>query len=128
MKDFTEAQRLSFQDRLPRRVRSRDAEGRLDAFYIEYYYGALDFGKLLGDPDKSPLMVKYAEAEDNSGDQPALLIFSRPHNPIYVIYPARLYWVDNVRPSIYIHSSMNGQICIATLENFLRGVPVGFGS
>lgn len=127
MKDFTEAQRTSFQDRLPERVAKKDVEGKLvrGRYYCEYYYGKLDFGEIMTKPDKSDLMFRYSEATDNAGDQIPLLFFSRPYNPIYVIYPERLYWVDMVRPAIYIDTSMAGRVCIASLENFLEGVPFG---
>lgn len=118
---LTDAQRESFQQRLPSRVVKYKTA--LDNFHVEYKYGNLDFGLLLTKPDRSPIVEAFAEARDNSGDKFPLLIFSRPGNPIYVASNV-LYWVDFVPAVIYIDSSMlESKMVIMSLDQFMEGYP-----
>lgn len=123
--DFTEAQRTAFQDKLPDRVAKRDRYGTfLQGYHVEYSYAEqVDFGLLLSRPDHSAIISRYEEVQDNAGSQIPVLVFSRPYNPIYLVYPSCIHWVDRVNPAVYIDSPMVGRVCIAVLENFLREVP-----
>lgn len=121
--DLTRAQRISFQDRMPERVRKRDSAWKLNEELYEkgYLYASIDFGLLMTRPDKTDIVRHYIEVADNAGARVPLLFFSRPRNPIYVAFPAHL--VEGLYPVIYIQAEgVSDLIGISVLETFLEEV------
>lgn len=133
-KKYTDRQRESFQERLRKRVEKMAFDpvfgGNLLEKYFEgvgYYYAAgLNFGKLFKSPNVSPLISEFQEVMDNAGTDftnTIALVFSRPHDVIYLMLSPCWYWVQEIRPLIMINTTALADSAIIKLEDFLAGAP-----